>query len=205
MLSLAEDQHSVGDLGPDGQHEAFGEAVRARTPRRNLDHRDARVRQDRVERRRELPGSVADEEPIPGSAVAEVHDEVAGLLGGPGPVRMCGHAEDVEIAIADLDHEQHVEAAQWSAQSTWKKSTASMLVAWVCRNCRQLVSVCRTGAGGMRWRCRIRRIVEAPTRWPSLSNSPWILKYPQRGFSCAIRTTKAATTSSSGGRPVRFG
>jgi len=35
-----------------------------------------------------------------------------------------------------------------SAQSTWKKSTASVLVAWVCRNCRQLVSVCRTGG---RW------------------------------------------------------
>ena len=28
-----------------------------------------------------------------------------------------------------------------SAQSTWKKSTASMLAAWVRRNCRQLVSV----------------------------------------------------------------
>ena len=49
-----------------------------------------------------------------------------------------------------------------TAQSTWKKSTASMLVAWVCRNWRQLVSVCRIGAGGMRWRFRIRRIVEAP-------------------------------------------
>ena len=80
-----------------------------------------------------------------------------------------------------------------------------MLVAWVRRNCRQLVSVCRNGAGGMRWRCRIRRIVEAPTRWPSLSNSPWIRMYPQRGFSRAIRTTKAARTSSIGGRPVRFG
>ena len=84
QVSLAEDQHPVGELGADGQHEAFGEAVRARTPRRDLDHRDARVRQDRVERRRELPGAVADEEPIPGGAVAEVHDEVAGLLGGPG-------------------------------------------------------------------------------------------------------------------------
>ena len=29
---------------------------------------------------------------------------------------------------------------------------------------------------------RIRRIVEAPTRWPSLSSSPWILLYPQFGF-----------------------
>jgi hypothetical protein len=30
QVSLAEDQHPVGDLGPDGQHEAFGEAVRPR-------------------------------------------------------------------------------------------------------------------------------------------------------------------------------
>ena len=29
--------------------------------------------------------------------------------------------------------------------------------------------------------------------------------YPQRGFSRAIRTTKATSTSSIGGRPVRFG
>jgi hypothetical protein len=27
QVLLAEDQHSVGDLGSDGQHEAFGEAV----------------------------------------------------------------------------------------------------------------------------------------------------------------------------------
>jgi hypothetical protein len=41
-----------------------------------------------------------------------------------------------------------------------------MLVACVRRNCRQLVSVCRTGAGGMRWRFKMRPIVEAPMRWP---------------------------------------
>jgi hypothetical protein len=29
QVSLAEDQHPVGDLGSDDQHEAFGEAVRA--------------------------------------------------------------------------------------------------------------------------------------------------------------------------------
>src|SRR3954453_3443259 len=54
-----------------------------------------------------------------------------------------------------------------------------MLVAWVRRNCRQLVSVRRNGAGGIRWRCRIRRIIEAPTRWPSVSSSPWIRRYPE--------------------------
>ena len=55
---------------------------------------------------------------------------------------MCGHTQDVEVAVAHLEHEQDVEASQGERQSTWKKSTASMLVAWVCRNCRQLVSVC---------------------------------------------------------------
>jgi hypothetical protein len=36
-VPLTEDQHPVGDLGPDRQHQAFGEAVRPRTPRRDLD------------------------------------------------------------------------------------------------------------------------------------------------------------------------
>ena len=52
--TLAEDQHPVGDFGADGQHEALGEAVRPRTPRRDLDHLDARVRHDPVERSRKL-------------------------------------------------------------------------------------------------------------------------------------------------------
>jgi hypothetical protein len=51
-----------------------------------------------------------------------------------------------------------------TAQSTWKKSAASMVVAWVCRNCRQVVSVCRLGAGGILSALRTWRIVEALTR-----------------------------------------
>jgi hypothetical protein len=77
-----------------------------------------------------------------------------------------------------------------------------MPAAWVRKNCRQLVLMCRTGAGGMRWRCRIRRIVEAPT---AAELEQLALKPPQRGFSRAIRTTRSASTSSIGGRPVRFG
>ena len=65
QVLLAEDQHPVGDLGPDREDEAFGEAVRPRTPRRDLDHLDARICHDRVERGRELTGPVADEEPEP--------------------------------------------------------------------------------------------------------------------------------------------
>ena len=48
-------------------------------------------------------------------------------------------------------------------------------------------------------------MVEAPTRWPSVSSSPWILLHPQLGFSVAIRTTSAATASLIGGRPGPFG
>jgi hypothetical protein len=63
-VPLTEDQHPVGDLGLDRQHEAFREAVRARTPWRDLHHLHARVRHDRVERRHELPGAVTDKEPL---------------------------------------------------------------------------------------------------------------------------------------------
>jgi hypothetical protein len=94
-VPLIEDQHPVGDLGPDRQDEAFGEAVRPRARRWNLDHLDARVRQDRVERCRELTGPVADEEPKPSDMLAEIHDEVAGLLRGPRAVGMPGHAQHV--------------------------------------------------------------------------------------------------------------
>jgi hypothetical protein len=55
------------------------------------------------------------------------------------------------------------------------------MAAWVRRNCRRLVSVCRTGAGGIRWRLRIRRIVVAPIRWPTLGDSPCTLWYPTWG------------------------
>ena len=39
--------------------------------------------------------AVADEEPESVDVLAEAHDEVAGLLRGPRPVGMRGHAEDV--------------------------------------------------------------------------------------------------------------
>ena len=86
-VPLAEDQRPVGELGSDGQHDEFGEAIRPRTTGRNPDYLDARIRQHRVERGRELTGPIPDEEPEPGGALAEVQHKVAGLLGRPRPVR----------------------------------------------------------------------------------------------------------------------
>ena len=67
-MLFAEDEHSVGDLGPGGEHEPFRVSVRVRTPRRNLDRFDTGIGQDRVERGVELPGPVPDQEPEVGGA-----------------------------------------------------------------------------------------------------------------------------------------
>ena len=73
QVPLAEDRHPIGYLGADGQHEAFREAVRPRAARRDLGHLDTRIGQDRVERLRELTGSIADEKLELGGVFAEVH------------------------------------------------------------------------------------------------------------------------------------
>jgi hypothetical protein len=68
-VPLAEDQHSVGDLDPGGEHEPFRISVRARTPGRDLHHLDPSISQHCVERRGELPGPVPHEESEAGGAV----------------------------------------------------------------------------------------------------------------------------------------
>jgi hypothetical protein len=71
------------------------------------------------------------------------------------------------------------------------------LVAWL--------SVRRPGAGGIFSAVRTRRIVDALTRWPSLSSSPWIRWHLQQLFSIASRLMSAAICALTGGRPVRCG
>ena len=71
-VSFPEDQHPIGDFGADGQDEAFGEAVRLRAAGWDLDHLNACIGQHRVERRGELSGSIADQEPELGGVVAYV-------------------------------------------------------------------------------------------------------------------------------------
>ena len=87
-MALAEDQDAVGEFGSGGPDEAFGEAVRAWAARRDLHGVDPGVSHNVVERCGELSGAVTDEEPEAGGAVVEVHQQVAGLLGGPGSGRM---------------------------------------------------------------------------------------------------------------------
>jgi hypothetical protein len=63
QVPLTEDQHAVGEFGSDRTHEPFRETGRPRAARKNLDHADADIGQDRIKRRCELAGAVPDEEP----------------------------------------------------------------------------------------------------------------------------------------------
>jgi hypothetical protein len=112
QLRFAEDQHPVGDLGPGGEDEPFGASVRARTVRGDLRCRDAGAGRARVEGVGELPGAVADQEPEVRGVIAQVHQEIADLLGGPRSVRVSGDSEDVDVAALDFDDEQAVQAPE---------------------------------------------------------------------------------------------
>jgi hypothetical protein len=101
---------SVTSVG--SEHEPLGEGVRARAPRRDHHRPDPGTGQDGVKGVGELPGPVADQEAEVRGAIAEVHQEIADLLGGPRPVRIRGDPEDVNVAGADLDDEQAVQALQ---------------------------------------------------------------------------------------------
>jgi len=112
QMPLAEDQHPVGDLRPGREHEPFRTGIRARAPGRDFHGLDAGASQERVEARGELPGPVPDQESQVCGAIAEIHQEAADLLCGPRPVRVRGHAEDMHIPGADLDHEEAIQALQ---------------------------------------------------------------------------------------------
>jgi hypothetical protein len=104
------DQHPAGAPGPRGSHPPLGIAIRARGPRRSLYYLHALGGEDLAGRGGELGVAVPDDEAEGAGPLAEVHDQVAGLLRGPGAVRAGGHAEDVHVPGRDLHEEQDVQA-----------------------------------------------------------------------------------------------
>jgi hypothetical protein len=68
-------------LAPKRAHEPLRECVRLRRPDRRLDHPRAVPGEDAVECRGELAVPVTDQELEPAGTLAEVDEEVAGLLG----------------------------------------------------------------------------------------------------------------------------
>src|SRR5271165_6932131 len=96
QMRLVVDQHPVSALGPDGPYPALGVAIRPRRPRRRLYDPYALAGQDVIECDGELRVAVTDEEPERADPGGEVHDQMAGLLDRPRPVRVPGHPKDVD-------------------------------------------------------------------------------------------------------------
>jgi hypothetical protein len=111
-VPLAEDQQVIETFAAKRAHEPFCECVRPRGPDRRLDHPRPVPREDLVKGRGELAIPVADQELEPACPLAEVHEEVTGLLCCPGVRGMDGQAQDVHRPGLDLHHEQDVYVPQ---------------------------------------------------------------------------------------------
>ncbi|GAA3792429.1 hypothetical protein GCM10022206_35160 [Streptomyces chiangmaiensis] len=82
-MAAVEDQQTVGALIPYGAYEAFRVWVAAGAAWKGFGHGDALAGEDGVEGGGELRVPVPDEVGEVGGAVAELPQELAGLLGGP--------------------------------------------------------------------------------------------------------------------------
>jgi hypothetical protein len=108
-MTLADDEHPVGAFAAYGAHPALGERVRAGRLRRSPDQVDAGAAGHRIGGCGEFRIPIAYQEPQPGSALIEVHQQVPGLVGHPGTGRMRRHPNHMDLAGGDLHEEQHVD------------------------------------------------------------------------------------------------
>lgn len=121
--------------------------VRWRCPHWRPQDPNALGGQDRSEGVGEGGVPVAHQEPELLDAVRQVHEEGTGLLGNRFPGWVGRHAEDVDPASGDLQHEPHLQALEQDGLS-WKTSQAKIPSAWAARNCCQ-VRLARRGAGSI--------------------------------------------------------
>lgn len=203
QMPFAEDQYLVGGLGLDGSDEPFRVGVRlgarggiltvvmpasARTGSKEVVNCPARSRTRNRKSAARSPRS-------------RRRFRACGVVHGPSGWAVTPRTWTVRVPTSRTKKQYNRRSV--TAQSTWKKSTASIVEAGVRRNCRQVVSVCRLGAGGNPRDVRTRRIVDALTRWPSLRSSPWIRWYPHVAFSVANRSMRVTISALTEGRPLR--
>ena len=196
QVSWAGDEHAVGAFGPHGAHEALGVRVHPRGLRRGLDHVDPDRGEDGVERVGELRVAVPDQvcEPVP--RLVELPGQFPGELGAQAAVGCSVIPSRCTRRVSSSMTNATYSRVSVTAQSTWKKSVASKVVAWARRKVRHVSSWC--AGGGIRCERRILRMVEAATRCPSRRSSPWMRTTPHRGFSRARRRMSAISPTEDG-------
>ena len=85
QVVLIPDESAVKKLVPASPGPAFGDCVHPRRPDIAQHGPEPGISEDRVEGSRVVRAAIADHELNPVCLLAEVHDQVAGLLGGPVP------------------------------------------------------------------------------------------------------------------------
>ena len=98
----SDDQEVVEAFAAQGADEAFRDRIRPGCPDRGVDDADVGAGEHGVERGGELAVPVADQELELLGAIAELHQQVAGLLRDPVPGRVGGYAAEVHPAAAVL-------------------------------------------------------------------------------------------------------
>src|ERR1039457_6989857 len=108
QMVLVPDEGAVQELAAASPDPALGDRVHTRRPHVAQHGPDPGAGEDRIERGGEVRSAVADHELRSLRLLAEVHEQVAGLLRGPFPGRVQGDAEDADAPGRVLDHGQHV-------------------------------------------------------------------------------------------------
>ena len=145
----SEDQHPVECIRGARSRRSVRRSVRPRTPRRDLDHLDARI--GRTPRRTtavNCPARSRIRNRNRATCSPRSMTQVAGLLGGPGAGRDGGDAQEVHAAVAVLEHEQDVEPAQRETRVDVGEVDGEHAGPACAGTAARLVSVRRSGAVG---------------------------------------------------------
>src|SRR6185437_12052784 len=167
------------------------------------DRCNAAVGKNRIERCGVPAVTVSDQVGHGGVSVLQVHDQVPGHLGGPGCGGVCGRAEDADAAGGVLDDCENVESRSGQGADFTEVGSEE----GVCLAAQE---------GGPGQVIAVRRRLDAvdledlpdgggATLSPKMASSPWILRYPQLGLSCARRRTRTRMLWTVGRLPGRLG
>ncbi len=111
-MSACEDEDAIEAVAADGPHPALSERVRVRRSNRRPDHLDPLGAEDLVKGATELRVAIVDQHPELRLMLAQLHGEVASLLGDPDALRVGCAGDEIEPAGRERDEEEDVDPPQ---------------------------------------------------------------------------------------------
>ena len=109
-LAPVKDQHPIQQLAAHSADPSFGDRVRAGRAHRGPQDPDGLVGEHSIEDAGELAVAIPDQHRELSRPVAQVHQQVAGLLSNPGSGRIRGDTQQVHAASSMLNDEQDIES-----------------------------------------------------------------------------------------------